>query len=145
VAPKNTWIGPVACGGIDHLGNVQSLAEEADAAVDREAASCRTGSSILRAIPVGGRPGHDPHDLGPLDIEQMQQFVLQPLAPGRAPRTSCATTARAHPAGAIEVLDPSASSRTKASHARAPNSAPDSGAATAIQLIRIDPAPRSRR
>jgi hypothetical protein len=77
VAPKNTWSRHGA-GWVGHLGDVQPLGQEADAAVDlAQALLAVQVVAVLAAVAVLGGPGHGLHHLGPLVVEQRHQFGAQ--------------------------------------------------------------------
>jgi hypothetical protein len=70
---------------VDNFGNVEALAQEADAAVDfAQAALAVDVVAVFRAVAVGSSPGHHLDHLGPLALDQFFEFALEPgMAGGR--------------------------------------------------------------
>ena len=63
---------------VHDLGDVEALGQEADATVDLAQALLAVDVvAIFRAIAVGRGPRHDAHDLRPLGLDQVRQFVAQ--------------------------------------------------------------------
>jgi hypothetical protein len=70
---------------VGHLGDLQPLGEEADAAVDlAQPLLAVQVVAVLRAVAVAGGPVHHLHHLGPLVVDQLQQFGAQPRVALRA-------------------------------------------------------------
>ena len=88
-----------------YLGDVQALGQEADAPVDlAQPLLAVQVVAVLGAVAVLGRPRHDLDDLGPLDVEQIDELGTQPPVALRREVVARAGRQRRRGDGAVVVV-----------------------------------------
>src|SRR5262249_11746546 len=74
-----------ACSGIDDFRCLEPLGQKAQTPVDLAQSLLAVDVvAVFRAIPVRGRPSHGLDDLGPLDVQELRELVVQAAISGRS-------------------------------------------------------------